>query len=44
MAQEYIREGKAIGQVLEFSGQGLKDWNVDELATLTNMAVEAGAP
>ncbi len=43
MAQDYIREGKAIGQVLEFVGDGLAHLNFDERATLTNMAVEAGA-
>jgi 3-isopropylmalate/(R)-2-methylmalate dehydratase large subunit len=43
MAQDYIREGKAIGQVLEFVGEGLAYLNFDERATLTNMAVEAGA-
>jgi len=43
MATEYIREGKAIGQVLEFAGSGVTSMNLDERATLTNMAVEAGA-
>ncbi|MBD90293.1 MAG: 3-isopropylmalate dehydratase [Deltaproteobacteria bacterium] len=43
MATEYIREGKAIGQVLEFGGSGVTSMNLDERATLTNMAVEAGA-
>ncbi len=42
MATEYIREGKAIGQVLEFGGSGVTSMNLDERATLTNMAVEAG--
>ncbi len=43
MALPYIRESKAIGQVLEFAGPGLQHLNFDERATLTNMAVEAGA-
>ncbi|MCP4502779.1 MAG: 3-isopropylmalate dehydratase [Deltaproteobacteria bacterium] len=43
MAEEYIKSGKAIGKVLEFSGEGLSHLNMDERATLTNMAVEAGA-
>lgn len=43
MATDYIREGKAIGQVLEFAGSGVPSMNLDERATLTNMAVEAGA-
>ncbi len=43
MSGEYFKEGKAIGQVLEFCGEGLKDMTLDERATLTNMAVECGA-
>ena len=43
MATEYIREGRAIGQVLEFAGPAVTAMNLDERATLTNMAVEAGA-
>jgi 3-isopropylmalate/(R)-2-methylmalate dehydratase large subunit len=43
MAQPFFRESRAIGKVLEFAGPGLKQLNLDERATLTNMAVEAGA-
>jgi 3-isopropylmalate/(R)-2-methylmalate dehydratase large subunit len=43
MAQPYIKQGRAIGQVLEFAGPGLAHLNMDERATLTNMSVEAGA-
>lgn len=43
MATPYIREGKAIGQVLEFAGPAMANLNLDERATLTNMSVEAGA-
>jgi 3-isopropylmalate/(R)-2-methylmalate dehydratase large subunit len=42
LATDYMKQGKGIGQVLEFAGDGLKDWPMDERATLTNMAVEAG--
>jgi 3-isopropylmalate/(R)-2-methylmalate dehydratase large subunit len=42
LATDYMKQGKGIGQVLEFAGEGLKDWPIDERATLTNMAVEAG--
>ncbi|HEX8494007.1 MAG TPA: aconitase family protein [Pyrinomonadaceae bacterium] len=42
LATDYMKEGKGIGQVLEFAGEGLRDWPMDERATLTNMAVEAG--
>lgn len=43
MAFPYIREGHAIGKVLEFGGPGVAFLSMDERATLTNMAVEAGA-
>lgn len=43
MAQDYIKGGQGIGKVLEFGGHGLQYLNMDERATLTNMAVEAGA-
>jgi 3-isopropylmalate/(R)-2-methylmalate dehydratase large subunit len=42
LATDYMKQGKGIGQVLEFAGDGLKDFSMDERATLTNMAVEAG--
>ena len=42
LATDYMKQGKGIGQVLEFAGEGLRDWSIDERATLTNMAVEAG--
>jgi 3-isopropylmalate/(R)-2-methylmalate dehydratase large subunit len=42
LATDYMKQGKGIGQVLEFAGDGLKQFSLDERATLTNMAVEAG--
>src|SRR5688572_6072555 len=42
LATEYMKQGRGIGQVLEFAGDGLRNWPIDERATLTNMAVEAG--
>jgi 3-isopropylmalate/(R)-2-methylmalate dehydratase large subunit len=42
LSTDYMKEGKGIGQVLEFAGEGLSDMPMDERATLTNMAVEAG--
>ncbi|HMJ13053.1 MAG TPA: aconitase family protein, partial [Polyangiaceae bacterium] len=42
LSLEYFKTGKSIGQVLEFSGPGLAALGLDERATLTNMAVEAG--
>ena len=42
LATEYMKTSKGIGKVLEFAGEDLKNWSLDERATLTNMAVEAG--
>jgi len=42
LSTDYMKEGRGIGQVLEFAGEGLADMSIDERATLTNMAVEAG--
>jgi 3-isopropylmalate/(R)-2-methylmalate dehydratase large subunit len=39
---EYFRNGRGIGHVLEFSGDGVFRLPLDERATLTNMSVEAG--
>jgi 3-isopropylmalate/(R)-2-methylmalate dehydratase large subunit len=43
MATDYIRAGHGIGKVLEFAGPAIASMSIDERATLTNMAVEAGA-
>jgi 3-isopropylmalate/(R)-2-methylmalate dehydratase large subunit len=43
LATDFIRQGQGIGRVIEFAGDGLKDWSIDERATLTNMSVEAGS-
>ncbi|MFZ1377524.1 MAG: aconitase family protein [Geothrix sp.] len=42
LAQPLIREGGAIGHVIEYQGEGLLDLDTDERATLTNMAAEIG--
>jgi len=42
LASEYMKSSKGIGKVLEFAGEDLKNCSMDERATLTNMAVEAG--
>lgn len=42
LASDYMKTSKGIGKVLEFAGNDLKHWPMDERATLTNMAVEAG--
>ncbi|MEI9954627.1 MAG: aconitase family protein [Pseudomonadota bacterium] len=43
LARPEIKAGGAVGKVLEFSGPGLLELSLGERATLTNMAVEAGA-
>src|SRR5215211_4842904 len=42
LATDYMKTSKGIGKVLEFAGEDLRNWSMDERATLTNMAVEAG--
>ena len=42
LASDYMKTSKGIGKVLEFTGDDLKNWPMDERATLTNMSVEAG--
>jgi 3-isopropylmalate/(R)-2-methylmalate dehydratase large subunit len=42
LSQEFFKSGQGIGKVLEFAGPGITSMSLDERATLTNMAVEAG--
>jgi 3-isopropylmalate/(R)-2-methylmalate dehydratase large subunit len=42
LAQPFWKSGEGIGKVLEFAGEGVRAMGLDERATLTNMAVEAG--
>ncbi|MBX3192477.1 MAG: 3-isopropylmalate dehydratase [Labilithrix sp.] len=42
LSQEFFKSGQGIGKVLEFAGDGVAALPLDERATLTNMAVEAG--
>ncbi|MBK8099448.1 MAG: 3-isopropylmalate dehydratase [Planctomycetes bacterium] len=42
LADEFFKTGAGIGKVLEFAGPGVQAMSLDERATLTNMAVEAG--
>lgn len=39
----YVRDGGAIGQVVEYCGEAVEALSVDERATMTNMAAEVGA-
>ena len=42
LATDYMKSSSGIGKVLQFTGEDLANWPMDERATLTNMAVEAG--
>ncbi len=42
LAQPEIRRGEAVAAVLEFAGEAVQRMEVDERATLTNMAAEMG--
>ena len=42
LSQPFFKSGEGIGKVLEFAGDGVARCALDERATLTNMAVEAG--
>jgi 3-isopropylmalate/(R)-2-methylmalate dehydratase large subunit len=42
LSQPFFKSGQGIGRVLEFAGDGVATMPLDERATLTNMAVEAG--
>jgi 3-isopropylmalate/(R)-2-methylmalate dehydratase large subunit len=39
----YVKNGDAIGQVVEYCGEAVEELSVDERATMTNMAAEVGA-
>jgi 3-isopropylmalate/(R)-2-methylmalate dehydratase large subunit len=38
-----VRNGDAIGKIVEYTGEAVADLNIDERATMTNMAAEVGA-
>jgi 3-isopropylmalate/(R)-2-methylmalate dehydratase large subunit len=42
LSQPFFKSSDGIGKVLEFAGDGIAHLSLDERATLTNMAVEAG--
>ena len=39
---DYVRSGKALAKVIEYSGEAIEQLSVDERATMTNMAAEIG--
>ncbi len=42
LSLDYVRSGKALAKVIEYSGEAIADLSVDERATMTNMAAEIG--
>ena len=42
LSMDYIRSGKALAKVMEYSGEAIEALGVDERATMTNMAAEIG--
>jgi 3-isopropylmalate/(R)-2-methylmalate dehydratase large subunit len=43
LRQPFVREGRAIGTIVEYAGEAVEALSLDERATLTNMAAEIGA-
>jgi 3-isopropylmalate/(R)-2-methylmalate dehydratase large subunit len=39
----YVKNGNAIGKIVEYAGEAVEELSVDERATMTNMAAEVGA-
>jgi 3-isopropylmalate/(R)-2-methylmalate dehydratase large subunit len=42
LSMDYIRSGKALAKVMEYTGEAIEELSVDERATMTNMAAEIG--
>jgi 3-isopropylmalate/(R)-2-methylmalate dehydratase large subunit len=42
LALDYIKSGKALAKVMEYTGEAIEALGVDERATMTNMAAEIG--
>ena len=42
LSLDYVRSGKALSKVVEYSGEAIAELSVDERATMTNMAAEIG--
>lgn len=42
LSLDYVRSGKALAKVVEYSGDAIEQLSVDERATMTNMAAEIG--
>ena len=42
LALDYVKSGKALAKVMEYAGDAIEALDVDERATMTNMAAEIG--
>lgn len=42
LSLDYVRSGQALAKVMEYAGEAIEELNVDERATMTNMAAEIG--
>jgi 3-isopropylmalate/(R)-2-methylmalate dehydratase large subunit len=42
LSLDYVRSGRALAKVIEYSGEAIEELSVDERATMTNMAAEIG--
>ncbi|HKG23617.1 MAG TPA: aconitase family protein [Blastocatellia bacterium] len=42
LRSDLVRNGDAIGRIIEYSGEAVADLSIDERATMTNMAAEVG--
>jgi len=42
LSLDYVRSGRALAKVMEYSGEAIEELSVDERATMTNMAAEIG--
>jgi 3-isopropylmalate/(R)-2-methylmalate dehydratase large subunit len=43
LRQPFVRDGRALGTIVEYAGEAVEALSLDERATLTNMAAEVGA-
>lgn len=43
LREPYVKNGEAIGKIVEYCGEAVSELNIDERATMTNMAAEVGA-
>lgn len=42
LRQPYVKNGEAVGKVIEYTGEAVEQLSIDERATMTNMAAEIG--